>query len=176
MATVIGDLLPLAVVVAISPIPVAATILMLLAPRATAASGGFLLGWVAGIVVGTVAFTVIASTAGLSESGGRSTTGSWIRTRPNACTKPPVSMPRRSCAQHFSPWAANATPKPAQAPMTTATRAADSSQQAVAPAKKPQKAASGHSHRREQAVPPPRPEPVSPFANSPFGRLFGLSQ
>ena len=79
MATVIGDLLPLAVVVAISPIPVAATILMLLAPRASAASGGFLLGWVAGIVVGTVAFTVIASTAGLSESGGRSTTGSWIR-------------------------------------------------------------------------------------------------
>jgi len=79
MATVIGDLLPLAVVVAISPIPVAAIILMLLTPRAGAASGGFLLGWVAGIVVGTAVFTVIASTAGLSDSGGQSTTGSWIR-------------------------------------------------------------------------------------------------
>lgn len=79
MATVIGDLLPLAVVVAISPIPVAAIILMLLTLRASAASGGFLLGWVAGIVVGTTVFTVLASTAGLSNSGGPSTTGSWIR-------------------------------------------------------------------------------------------------
>jgi 1-deoxy-D-xylulose-5-phosphate synthase len=39
-------------------------------------------------------------------------TASSIRTRPNACTKPPVSMPRRSCVPHFLPWAANATPKP----------------------------------------------------------------
>ena len=48
MGSVIGDVLPLAVGVAISPMPIIAVILMLLAPRAGAASAGFLAGWVAG--------------------------------------------------------------------------------------------------------------------------------
>jgi hypothetical protein len=43
---VIGDLLPLAVGVAVSPVPIIAVILMLLAPRAGGASLGFLAGWV----------------------------------------------------------------------------------------------------------------------------------
>jgi threonine/homoserine/homoserine lactone efflux protein len=79
MAAVIGDLLPLAIGVAISPVPIIAAILMLLAPRAGVTSLGFLLGWVAGIVAATTAFTVIASTAGLSESGEPSTTASWVK-------------------------------------------------------------------------------------------------
>lgn len=78
MNAVIGDLLPLAVTVAISPVPIIATILMLLAPRAGATSAGFLLGWVAGIVVVTVVVTVVASTAGLDQSSGTSST-SWIK-------------------------------------------------------------------------------------------------
>jgi hypothetical protein len=41
MGTVIGDLLPLGLGVAISPVPIIAVILMLLAPRAGAASAGF---------------------------------------------------------------------------------------------------------------------------------------
>ena len=48
MGGVIGDLLPTALGVAISPVPIIAVILMLLAPRAKAASVGFLLGWVSG--------------------------------------------------------------------------------------------------------------------------------
>ena len=44
MGAVIGDLLPLAVGVAISPVPIIAVILMLLAPRAGAASMGFTAG------------------------------------------------------------------------------------------------------------------------------------
>jgi threonine/homoserine/homoserine lactone efflux protein len=51
MGGVIGDLLPTALGVAISPVPIIAVILMLLAPRAKAASVGFMVGWVAGIAV-----------------------------------------------------------------------------------------------------------------------------
>ena len=50
MGEVIGDLLPLALGVAISPIPVIAAILMLLSRQAGKTSTGFLIGWIAGIV------------------------------------------------------------------------------------------------------------------------------
>jgi Sap, sulfolipid-1-addressing protein len=60
MGSVIGELLPIALGVAISPVPIIAVILMLLAPAAKAASVAFLFGWVVGItvVVGLVAFLV----------------------------------------------------------------------------------------------------------------------
>lgn len=57
MGDVIGELLPTAIGVAISPVPMIAVILMLLAPRAKAASVGFLLGW----VVGTAAVVTVAA-------------------------------------------------------------------------------------------------------------------
>jgi threonine/homoserine/homoserine lactone efflux protein len=79
MGTVLGDILPLALGVAISPMPIIAVILMLLSARATAASLGFMLGWVAGIVVAATILTVIATTAGLSNSGNGSTAGSIIK-------------------------------------------------------------------------------------------------
>jgi len=50
MGEVIGELLPLALGVAISPLPIIAVILILLAPPAGSTSGGFLVGWVVGIV------------------------------------------------------------------------------------------------------------------------------
>ena len=61
MGSVIGDILPLAVGIAISPIPIIAAILMLLSPKAKGTSVGFLLGWVIGIVVAVVVFTLLAS-------------------------------------------------------------------------------------------------------------------
>ena len=61
MAPVIGDILPLALGVAISPIPIIAAILMLLSPKAKGTSVGFLLGWVLGIVVAVVVFTLLGS-------------------------------------------------------------------------------------------------------------------
>src|SRR3954462_8368072 len=67
MGGVIGELLPLAVGVAISPIPIIAAILMLLSPKARGTSLGFLLGWVLGIVVAVVLFTLLSSF--LPESG-----------------------------------------------------------------------------------------------------------
>ena len=96
MASVIGDLLPLAVGVAISPIPIIAVILMLLAPRAGATSLGFSLGWVVGIVTTITVFTVIASTAGLSEAGGPSTTASWVKIVLGALLLPLARRQRRA--------------------------------------------------------------------------------
>jgi len=76
---VIGDLLPLAVGVAISPIPIIAVILMLLAPKAGGTSAGFLLGWVVGIVVTTTVFLLLAGTLDLGSSGEPSAAASWVK-------------------------------------------------------------------------------------------------
>lgn len=61
MTAVIGELLPLALGILISPIPIIAAILMLLSPRARSTSVGFLLGWLIGIAAATVAFTLLSS-------------------------------------------------------------------------------------------------------------------
>lgn len=61
MASVIGEILPLALGIAISPIPIIAAILMLLSPRARVTSVGFLLGWVLGIVIAVTVFTLLSS-------------------------------------------------------------------------------------------------------------------
>jgi threonine/homoserine/homoserine lactone efflux protein len=61
MGTVIGEFLPLALGIAISPIPIIAAILMLLSPKARVTSVGFLLGWVIGIIVATTVFTLLST-------------------------------------------------------------------------------------------------------------------
>ncbi|MEJ3405769.1 GAP family protein [Rathayibacter sp. YIM 133350] len=61
MGSVIGEVLPLALGIAISPIPIIAAILMLLSPKARGTSVGFLLGWVLGIIVAVVVFELLAS-------------------------------------------------------------------------------------------------------------------
>ena len=75
MGSVIGEILPLAVGIAISPIPIIAAILMLLSPRATGTSVGFLIGWVAGIVVAIVLFTLLSSVIPLDTGGSSSVAG-----------------------------------------------------------------------------------------------------
>jgi threonine/homoserine/homoserine lactone efflux protein len=79
MGQVIGDLLPLAIGVAISPIPIIAVILMLLSRRAGSTSTGFLLGWVAGIVVVTVVVLLLVGQAGNTSNGGPSTLSSILK-------------------------------------------------------------------------------------------------
>jgi len=69
VGSVIGDLLPLALGIAISPIPIIAATLMLLSPRANGTSVGFLLGWVVGIVVAVVVFTLLASVLPEQDAG-----------------------------------------------------------------------------------------------------------
>ena len=61
MTAVIGDILPLALGVAISPIPIIAAILMLLSPKAKGTSVGFLVGWVLGIIVAVTVFSLLSS-------------------------------------------------------------------------------------------------------------------
>ena len=64
MNGVIGDILPLAIGVAISPIPIIAAILMLFSAHAATTSSGFLVGWIAGIVVAVALFTALAGSIG----------------------------------------------------------------------------------------------------------------
>ncbi|GLI27405.1 membrane protein [Agromyces rhizosphaerae] len=61
MGAVIGSILPLAVGIAISPIPIVAAILMLLSPRAKGTSIGFLAGWIVGISLATTVFTLLSA-------------------------------------------------------------------------------------------------------------------
>jgi threonine/homoserine/homoserine lactone efflux protein len=79
VSAVIGDLLPLALGVAISPIPIVAVILMLLSRQAARTSTGFLAGWVAGIVVVTVAVLVLVGQAGNASAGKPSTVSSVLK-------------------------------------------------------------------------------------------------
>lgn len=77
MGSVIGDLLPLAVGVAISPIPIIAAILMLMSARAKATSIGFAVGWVLGIVVAAVIFVFVGG--GTQSDGEPSTATAAIK-------------------------------------------------------------------------------------------------
>ncbi|WP_345065890.1 GAP family protein [Leifsonia kafniensis] len=61
MLAVIGSILPLALGIAISPIPIIAAILMLLSPKARKTSVGFLVGWLLGIIVAVSVFTLLSS-------------------------------------------------------------------------------------------------------------------
>jgi Sap, sulfolipid-1-addressing protein len=79
MGPAIGEILPLAVVVALSPIPVIALILMLFTDRARPNSLAFTLGWIAGIVAVSVVVLVIASGEDLSTSGEPAAAVSWIK-------------------------------------------------------------------------------------------------
>lgn len=79
MGAVVGELLPLALGVAISPMSIIAVILMLLAPRAGGTSLGFLLGWLAGILVATGLCVWLASATGLGEGGQPKASSSWIK-------------------------------------------------------------------------------------------------
>jgi threonine/homoserine/homoserine lactone efflux protein len=61
MGGVIGAILPHAIGIAISPIPIIAAIFMLLSPRARRTSIGFLIGWLVGVFVATLVFAIAAA-------------------------------------------------------------------------------------------------------------------
>lgn len=79
MSTVLGELLPLAVGVAISPIPIVAAILMILSKNAAGAGSGFAVGWVAGIVVATSVVALVAGSLGVSTDREPAAAASWVR-------------------------------------------------------------------------------------------------
>jgi threonine/homoserine/homoserine lactone efflux protein len=78
VGTVIGELLPLAVGVAISPVPIIAVVLMLLSRQPGRTSGGLVTGWVAGVVVVTTVVFLLVGQA-KSTSTGPSTLSSVLK-------------------------------------------------------------------------------------------------
>jgi threonine/homoserine/homoserine lactone efflux protein len=79
MGSAVGEVLPLAVGIAISPIPIIAAILMLLSPRAKGTSIGFAVGWVVGIVIGVVVFTALSSVLPQQDESGSSPVAGVIK-------------------------------------------------------------------------------------------------
>src|SRR3954470_5115073 len=78
MGQAIGELLPSAVGVALSPVPIIAVILMLGTPRARTNGPAFAIGWVVGLVVVSAIVVTLASGADDSTSTA-STTVDWIK-------------------------------------------------------------------------------------------------
>jgi hypothetical protein len=75
----IGEIIPLAIGIAISPVPIIAIILMLITPKARSNGLAFLGGWLLGLaIVGTIVL-IVANTAGVATSSGPSKTVSAIK-------------------------------------------------------------------------------------------------
>ncbi|MCP9620563.1 GAP family protein [Nocardia otitidiscaviarum] len=79
MGTVLGELLPLAVGIAISPIPLVAAILMMLSRNGSGAAVGFAAGWVAGIAVATTVVLLIAGAVGGGGTHEQAAAVSWVK-------------------------------------------------------------------------------------------------
>jgi threonine/homoserine/homoserine lactone efflux protein len=75
MGEAIGDILPLAVGVALSPLPIVAIVLMLVTPRARANGPAFIGGWLFGLAVVGVIALALAGPTGASEQGQPAT---WV--------------------------------------------------------------------------------------------------
>jgi hypothetical protein len=79
MGEAIGQSLPLAIGVALSPVPIIAVVLMLTTPRARANGPAFVLGWLVGLgVVGAIVLA-LAGPGGASEQGQPATWVSWLK-------------------------------------------------------------------------------------------------
>lgn len=61
MTEALASILPLAVGIAVSPLPIIAMILTLLSERARANSVGMAVGWVVGVVAGVIVFALLSS-------------------------------------------------------------------------------------------------------------------
>lgn len=78
MRTVIGDILPFAVIVMVSPINIVAAILLLFSRRPVPNATWYLVGFVAGLAAVVAVLIVVADAIGLSGGGDRSKTVSWL--------------------------------------------------------------------------------------------------
>jgi len=79
MGEVFGQLLPIAVGIAISPLPIVAVVLMLATPRGRVNGPAFVLAWIVGLaVVGTIVILVAGDNA-QSESGAPADGVSWLK-------------------------------------------------------------------------------------------------
>src|SRR5712671_7294237 len=79
MGQAIGGSLPLAVGIALSPIPIIAVVLMLTSNRAKVNGLAFVLGWLLGLGIVGVIFLALAGTGQASKSGAPATWVSWVK-------------------------------------------------------------------------------------------------
>lgn len=78
LSAVLGDLLPAAVGIAISPVPIIASVLMLMSSRPTRTAPAFALGWLLGLSVVTVLVLWLLGPDG-ADTGDSSDTTAWIK-------------------------------------------------------------------------------------------------
>jgi threonine/homoserine/homoserine lactone efflux protein len=78
MGQAIGDLLPAAVGIAISPIPIIAVVLMLGSARGRVNGPAFVAGWVVGVAGTGGIVLVVAGAVGARDSGGPADWVSWL--------------------------------------------------------------------------------------------------
>ena len=79
MGKAIGGSLPLAVGIALSPVPIIAVVLMLTSRKAKVNGPAFILGWLIGLgIVGAIALA-LAGTGGASKSGSPAAWVSWVK-------------------------------------------------------------------------------------------------
>lgn len=79
MSQAFGQMLPFALVIALSPIPMVAVIAMLFSQRAVANGVAFLFGWVLGVAGGLCLFAALASTQDLGSNATPSNTATAVR-------------------------------------------------------------------------------------------------
>ena len=82
MADTFGDILPLAIGIAISPVPIIAVILMLFSNRARSNGPAFLVGWVFGVAAVTVVVLLLADAGDVAiparPTAWRGASSSWV--------------------------------------------------------------------------------------------------
>jgi Sap, sulfolipid-1-addressing protein len=79
MGEAIGQLLPFAVGVAVSPMPIVAVVLMLVTRRARTNGPAFLVGWIAGIAILGAILLAIAGPASASDDGRPAAWVDWLK-------------------------------------------------------------------------------------------------
>ena len=79
MGKAIGGSLPLAVGIALSPIPIIAVVLMLTSRKARVNGPSFILGWLLGLGIVGVIVLSLAGSAGASKSGSPAAWVSWVK-------------------------------------------------------------------------------------------------
>jgi hypothetical protein len=79
MGQAIGASLPLAVGIALSPIPIIAVVLMLTSQRARVNGPAFVLGWLAGLAIVGAIVLAVAGAGSASQSGSPASWVSWVK-------------------------------------------------------------------------------------------------
>lgn len=79
MGEVFGQMLPIAVGIAISPLPIVAVVLMLATPRGRVNGPAFVLAWIVGLAVVGAVVILLAGDSATTDAGAPATGTSWLK-------------------------------------------------------------------------------------------------